>query len=192
MDFNRIFAGVIRAARLDASFYEEVERDTSYTQDALVVVLLASVVGAFGAFIRGLFSGHFLSAILLFILTAAVGVGAYFLWVWAAHLIGTRFFRGNGDFGMVQRALGFAFAPQLLYILSFISCLRGLVGLVAWVWSIVMAFIAIRQSMDLDNTNAALTVTISAVIVVVARQVVLAIFALMGLAGAMMSGAFLR
>ena len=35
MDFNRIFNGMIRAMRLDKTFFEEVEHDTSYNQDAL-------------------------------------------------------------------------------------------------------------------------------------------------------------
>jgi hypothetical protein len=192
MDFNRIVGGLIRAARLDVSFYEEVEKDTSYSQDALIVVILASLVGAFGKFLGALFTGHFVTAILLFIVTAAVGVGGYFLWVWIAHLIGTRLFKGNGDFGMVQRAFGFAYAPQFLNILSFIPCLGGLIGFVAWIWSIATGFVAIRQSMDLDNTNAALTVIISAVVVFVAVAVVMAIFAAMGLAGAALTGAFSR
>ena len=95
MDFNRIINGLIRAARLDVSFYEEVEKDPSYSQDAVVVVILASLVGAFGKLIGALFSGHFLTAILLFIVTAAVSVGGYFLWVWVAHYIGTRFFNAR-------------------------------------------------------------------------------------------------
>ena len=51
MDFNRIISGMIRAARLDVSFYEEVERDPSYAQDALIVVIIASVAGAIGSFL---------------------------------------------------------------------------------------------------------------------------------------------
>ena len=51
MDFNRIVNGMIRAMRLDKSFYEEVEHDPSYNQDALGVVILVSVVGAVGSFL---------------------------------------------------------------------------------------------------------------------------------------------
>ena len=31
IDFNRIVNGVIRAARLDRTFFKEIEKDTSYT-----------------------------------------------------------------------------------------------------------------------------------------------------------------
>ena len=48
VDFNRILNGMIRALRLDKSFYEEVENDVSYSQGAWVVVIFASLAGAIG------------------------------------------------------------------------------------------------------------------------------------------------
>jgi hypothetical protein len=38
VDFNRILAGILHAAKLDENFYEEAEADTSYGKDALRVV----------------------------------------------------------------------------------------------------------------------------------------------------------
>ena len=81
----------------------------------------------------------------------------------------------------MQRAFGFAYAPQILNILSFIPCVGGLISLVAWIWSVVAGFVAIRQSLDQDNTNAALTVIVSAVVVFVVIAVLSGIFAAMGL-----------
>ena len=189
MDFNRIINGVIRAARLDISFYEEVEHDPSYTQDALVVVILASVVGALGSFLRLLFTGHILTAITSFIFGAVIAVGGYYLWVYVAHFVGTQLFKAKADVGEVQRTLGFAYAPQLLNILSVIPCLGAIAGVVAWIWSIVTGIVAIRQSMELDNTNAILTAVISAVIVFIVVAVITGIFAAVGLMGAAVTGA---
>ena len=137
MDFNRIINGMIRAARLDKSFYEEVEHDTSYTQDALAVVILVSAIGAFGNFLGQLVAGNgILAAILGFIGGLLLAVVGYYLWVFIAQYIGTRFFKGTGDFGEVQRAFGFAYAPQVLNILSALPCGGWLIGIVAWLWSI--------------------------------------------------------
>ncbi len=94
-----------------------------------------------------------------------LAVLGYFVWVFVAHWVGTSFFKGTGDRGEVQRAFGFAYAPQILDILGFIPCVGGLVALVAWIWSIVCGFVAIRQSLDQDNTNAALTMIVSAIVV---------------------------
>jgi len=189
MDFNRIINGMIRAARLDVSFYEEVEQDTSYTQDALIVVILAAVAGALGALLGQLLQGHIGAAIGMFFLQGVLGVAGYYLWVFVAQLVGTKLFKGTGDFGEVQRAFGFAYAPQVLNVLSFIPCLNVIIGIVAWIWSIATGFVAIRQSLDQDNTNAALTVIVSAIIVfVVTFLISLFVGGLLGV-GAAITGA---
>lgn len=194
MDFNRIINGMIRAARFDKEFYEEVEKDMSYGQDALTVVILAALSGGIGSFLSGLVflrSGFFRSIGSL-IWGIIVAVLAYYVWVFVAQYVGTRFFKGTGDFGEVQRAFGFAYAPQVLNILSFIPCVGWLVGLVTWIWSIATGFVAIRQSLDQDDTNAALTMVVSFVVVLVLLIILGIIGGLFGFAGAALSGAFRR
>lgn len=190
MDFNRIVAGVIRAARLDKSFYNMVEHDTSYNQDALVVVIVSSLVGALGSFLSLLFNREIVAALLSFIFGALIAVGSYYLWAYVAQFVGTRFFHGTGDFGEVQRCLGFAYAPRLLNVLSVIPCLGAIAGLVAWIWSIVAGYVAIQEALDLDSTNALLTVVISAVIVFLIAAIITAIFGAIGIMGAAATGAF--
>jgi len=190
MDFNRILNGMIRAARLDKDFYEEVEHDTSYTQDALIVVVLVSLLGALGSFLGLLFTGHLGAAIGAFIYRAVIAVAGYYLWVFVAQYIGTRFFKGTGDFGEVQRAFGFAYAPQALNLLAAIPCVGWLISIVAWIWSIATGFIAIRQSLDQDDTNAALTVIISGVAVFLITLLIGIILIAVGFAGAALTGAF--
>ena len=191
MDFSRMINGMVRAIRLDKDFYEEVEHDTSYNQDALGVVILVSLVGAVGSFIGALIMGRsFFSAIGGMLVSIVLALVGYFLWVFIAHWVGTSFFKGTGDRGEVQRAFGFAYSPQILNILSFIPCVGGLISLVAWIWSVVAGFIAIRQSLDQENANAALTVIVAAVIVFIIVSVIGGIFAAMGLGVAALSGAF--
>jgi len=190
MDFNRILNGMIRAARLDKSFYEEVEHDTSYGQDALMVVILAALSGGVGSFLGGLIlrTGFLRSigSLIVGIITAVIG---YYVWVFVAQYVGTRFFKGQGDFGEVQRAFGFAYAPQVLNILSFIPCIGALVPLVTWLWSLVTGFVAIRQSLDQDDTNAALTMIVSFVVVLIVTVIIGLIAGALGLAGAAITGA---
>jgi hypothetical protein len=194
VDFNRIINGMIRAARLDKAFYEEVEHDTSYSQDALVVVILATVAGAFGSFLSALFNGHPGAAIWNLISGTVTGLISYYVWVFLIQFIGTRFFKGTGDFGEVQRALGFAWAPRVLNIVSFIPFLGGLIGFIAWIWSIATGFVATRQALDQDDTNAALTVIVAAVVALLIGLLIAAIFAAIaaaiGIVGAAVGGAF--
>lgn len=191
MDFNRIINGVIRAARLDRTFFNEVERDTSYTQDSLVVVIAVSVIGALGAFLSALTVGRgFLAAILSFVWAAVWGVIGFYLWVYLVTWVGTRFFKGQGDAGEVQRCLGFAYGPQLLGILQVIPCLGAIASFIGWIWSLVAGFVAIQEALDQDTTNAALTVVISGVIVIVVGLVLASILGVGAAIGGALTGAF--
>lgn len=190
MDFNRMINGIIRAIKLDATFYEEVEQDPSYNQDSLMVVLLASVLGGIGALISMAMAGQILGAILAFIVAVILTLIGFFLWVWVATFVGVRFFKGTGEFDNVKRAMGFAYAPQLLNIVSFIPCLGGIIGLIAWVLSVIAGVIAVRQSLNQDNTNAILTVVVSAVVVFIITAVIGGILAAVGIGGAAVMGAF--
>jgi len=168
---------MMRAARLDKNFYEEVEADTSYGQDALMVVILAALANGVGSFFGGLLSGSgLLGSLGSLVMGIIVGVVGYYIWVFVAQYVGTRFFKGTGDFGEVQRAFGFAYAPQVLNIFRFIPCLGAFVPLVTWLWSLATGFVAIRQSLDQDDTNAALTMLV-AFLVVLAFTVLLGIIA---------------
>jgi hypothetical protein len=190
MDFNRIINGMMRAIRLDKTFFEEVENDPSYNRDALGVVIIVAVIGSIGSFIGSLVTGRgFLAAIGGLIVSLVLAILGYYLWVFVAHWIGTQFFKGVGDRGEVQRALGFAYAPQALNILSFIPCLGGIIAFAAWIWSIVAAFIAIRQSLEQDDANAALTVIISGIAIMIIVGLIGAIFAGFGLGVAALTGA---
>jgi hypothetical protein len=188
MDFSRILNGMIRAARFDKDFYEEVEQDTSYGQDALIVVILAALAGGIGVFFGSILAGYSLFSSLLGLVGGIVRAAIiYFAWVFVAQYVGTRFFKGTGDFGEVQRAFGFAYAPQVLNILSFLSfvpvikCVAWVIPLLVMVWSIATGFVAIRQSLDQDDTNAAFTMIVSFIAVIVIWVIVSIPLRLLGL-----------
>jgi hypothetical protein len=56
------------------------------------------------------------------------------------------------------RVIGFAYAPQILGI---IPCCGWFVGLI---WSLAAVFVAVRQGLDVDNTNAFLTIIVGFVL----------------------------
>lgn len=192
MDFDRMINGIIRAIKLDATFYEEVEQDPSYDQESLGVVILASLIGGLGGLISVIMTGKILQAILAFIVIVILTLIGFFLWVWVATYIGTRFFKGTGQFDNLKRAMGFAYAPQLLNVLSFIPCLGPIIALIAWVVSVIAGVIAVRQSLNQDNTNAILTVVVSAIVVFIVLAIIGGILGLIGLGGAAITGALSR
>jgi len=165
MDFAVMINRVVRAARLDVDFYEEVEADTSLTQEALIVVVLVSIAGGIGSFLAGIFSGSIGSALLGLILSVVLGVISYYIWAYVTYFVGTELFEGTADVGELLRTLGYASGPRVLSILTFIPCLGPLAGLVGAIWALVAGVVAVRQALDFDTTKAILTVVIGWVIV---------------------------
>lgn len=177
MDFGVMINRMIRAAMLDVDFYEEVEADTSLTQEALMVVILVSIAAGIGAFLGGIIGGSIVGAIVGLILMVIIGVINYYIWAYVTHFVGTNLFHGTADVGELLRTLGYASAPRVLSILSFIPCVGWLVALAGAIWSLVTAVVAVRQALDFDDTvNAIITVVIGWVIILVIQFVLFAIF----------------
>ncbi len=171
MDFAAMINRVVRAAMLDVNLYEEVEADTSLTQEALLVVILVSLAGGIGSFLSGLFTGSIGAALLSLVLAVVMGVIGYYIWAYITYFVGTNLFNGTADVGELLRTLGYASGPRALSVFAFIPCLGALVGLVGAVWALVAGVIAVRQALDFDTTKAVLTVIVGWVIVFVITAV---------------------
>jgi hypothetical protein len=105
------------------------------------------------------------------------------------YFVGTRFFGGTATWGEVLRTLGFAQAPGVLLVLSFIPIVGGILALVVRIWILVSSFIAIRQALDIDNTKTAFTVIIGIVAFGLVYAVFLLVLGLIFVAGAAVGGA---
>jgi hypothetical protein len=179
---DTLFNRVIRAAMLDVEFFKQAETDTSLNQEALMVVILVSLIGSIGSFIGGLISGSFGSAVLALIVALVVGVVNYYIWAYVTYFVGTQLFDADVDAGEMLRVLGYASGPRVLSILSFIPCVGWLVSLVGGIWALVAGFIGSREALDLDTTKTLITVAIGWVIVTVIGIVILSILGVGGLA----------
>jgi hypothetical protein len=137
---------IVRAAKLDAHLYEEVEADTGATRQAMGVVLLASVAAGLGAG-RWNFGGM--------VVGAAVALVAWAVWAYLIYWIGTRLLpepQTRASHGELLRTLGFASAPGLLRVLGVVPALREIAFLVAGVWALVTTVVAVRQALDYRST----------------------------------------
>ncbi len=169
---NTMINRVIRAAMLDGELYKEVEADTSLNQEALIVVILASVAGSIGGLVLGIIGGNIGSALIGAVVAIVLGIVNYYIWSYVTYFVGTRMFNGIADPGELLRVLGYASGPRLLGILGFIPCLGGLASLIGAIWSLVAGFIGVREALDLDTTKTLFTVVIGWVIVFVISMVI--------------------
>ena len=136
---------VIRAAKLDASLYEEVEKDTQALPQAMGVVILSAVAAGIGLASRikvgmaGILFGAF------------AGLISWYIWALLTYLIGTKFLpepQTKADLGELLRTIGFSSSPGLIRVLGIIAGFERAVFSFAAAWMLVAMVIAVKCALD--------------------------------------------
>ena len=144
---------VIRAIKLDAQVYEEVEADQSALIQSMMVVVLSSMAGGFGFIFRFGLSGIFTG-----IMMTLVG---WFVWAYLIYLVGTKILpevQTQADPGQLLRTIGFASAPGLIRVLGIVPLLGNFIAIVSSIWILIAMIIATRQALDYKSTVRAIMV----------------------------------
>ena len=138
---------IVRAAKLDANLYEEVEADKGALRQAMGVVVLSSIAAGIGSFERAGVGGIITGTI-----AALIG---WYVWAYITYFVGTRFLpepQTQADHGELLRTIGFSSSPGLIRVLGVIPGLAGAVFFVASAWMLVAMVIAVRQALDYQST----------------------------------------
>jgi len=146
---------MVRASKLDARLYEEVEADKGAMGQATGVVVLSSVAAGIGSVGEGGLSG-----ILLGTVFALIG---WYVWAYLTYLIGTKVLpepETKADMGELLRTIGFSSSPGLIRVLGIIPGLAGIFFVGASVWMLVAMVIAVRQALDYKSTPRAIGVCV--------------------------------
>lgn len=138
---------IIRALRLDAGLYEEVEHDKGSMWQAIAVVVMVSVAAGIGSIgvlgIEGIIVGTLLDLI------------GWFLWAMLTYVIGAKLLpepQTESDLGELLRVIGFARAPGIFLVLMLITAASQIIALVITVWMFVAMVIGVRQALDYKST----------------------------------------
>src|SRR5262245_56471316 len=146
---------MIRAGKLEARLYEEVEADTSTRGQALGVVFLSSVAAGIGYVVQGGLAG--------LIMGTVVALLGWYVWASITYIIGAKLLpmpQTSTSYGALLRVQGFASAPGLLRVLGLVPGVTGVAFLVAAVWMLMAMVIAVRQALDYMSTVRALGVCV--------------------------------
>jgi hypothetical protein len=170
LDWNRMLARLTRIAKFDSTVWAEIEHDESANIEAAVVVVAAFLLSALGSGLGVGGIGGFFSTLLGGVLLN------WLLWSFVTMFVGTKLFGGEATFWEMARCLGYATAPSALGILAIIPCVGLLVGIAAWILSLVIGFFATREALDLPTDKTIITVIIGWVVVLVISMVVAGIF----------------
>jgi len=138
---------MIRAAKLDAALYEEVEADKGAMGQAMGVVILSSVAAGIGTI-----STTGLKGLIIGTIVALLG---WFIWAFLTYFIGTRLLpepQTKADYGELLRTIGFSSSPGVLRVLAIIPMLGAILNLIIGIWMLVAMIIAVRQALDYKST----------------------------------------
>lgn len=157
---------MIRAVRLDRTLFRQVADNPEFTNEAVIVAIIVSVVASLGALAGEnpflLFIGQLANQILL----------GWLLWALVAYFVGTNLFKGRSAPMEMIRTLAYAGVPRLLGVFAFIPCVGWIAALAGWVLSIIAGVIAIRESMEFDTTSAVVTALVGFILYIIASVVI--------------------
>jgi len=165
---------MIRAARLDVSLYEEVEKDVTATNQAVLVVVIASVCSGIGSAL-GNMSGGVDGVLVGLVVGAVTALVGWLIWSFITYFIGTRLFKGpqtEATYGQLLRCIGFSDSPLVLAILGFIPFLGGIISFVASIWALIAMIVAVRQALDFSTGRAVATCIVGFIVLIVVSAVV--------------------
>lgn len=158
----------IRAAKLDTNLYEDVAADKGAMTQAMMVVFIYSLSAAFGSFGKTGMVG-----INIGMITTLLG---WYIWAFFTYFIGTRLLpesQTSVDRKTVLRTMGFASAPGVIRLLGFFQGLGGVAVLIASVWMIAAAVIAVKKALNYTSTLRAVGICIFCWIISAVVQVLL-------------------
>ena len=157
---------MIGAAMLKADGFEEIEADRSALPQAILIVALVTICGIIGSVLSGIIGGEGQSAtgIVWAVLNGVLfGLLRWVLWVTVILFVGGTMLKVSEtqtDWAEMGRIVGFAYTPGLLVLFSFIPAVGWLIGLIAFIWTLVAVIVGIRHALDFQGTGRAVLVAV--------------------------------
>ena len=155
------FQRLKKAIFLDVAFYEEVEKDKKFNDQAMMTVVLVSVVQGF--MIAGLAPIALVQGILGSLIR-------FLIWAFFIAFVGTRILpepETESNTGELIRTLGFAYAPGLLVVFKIFPIISIFIDPVVTILQLAAMTIAVRQALDFNSTVRAVGVCIVAFILMI-------------------------
>ena len=159
---------IIGALTFRSGVYDDVEKDTSFTQTAWIIVIVASFLSALG-------SGGGLIAAIIGTIFAVIG---FYVFVWIINWVGREVFKAVVTVDELIRTLGLAAIWSAFGVLGLIPVLGGLIALLASLLGLAASLIATKAALDLEWVQTIVTVVIGFIV----EMVIVAIGSAVGLA----------
>jgi hypothetical protein len=150
---------IMRAIRLDPTLYREVADNPAYTQEAIIIAVVVTIISALYTLIFVGFT-TFLVEVLSGLLLG------WILWALVAYFVGQKFFKGRSAPMEMIRTLAYAGIPRIFFI---IPCFGWIIAVILIA---VAGVIAIRESMEFDTRSAIITAVVGLLVFIVASSLI--------------------
>ncbi len=187
---------IIGAFTFRKGVYAEVEKDTSFTTTAWILVAVVAFLSQLGS--------HASSNLVQWLLGAVGGtifaVIAFAVGALVINWVGRAVFNADVTFGELVRTLGLASVWQVVGVIGVVaifgeilSCLLAPVMFIAWILMMIAWFVATKEALDLEWVQTIVTVVIgwiAFIAISVVAAIVLGLFGLgVGVVGGLLGGA---
>jgi hypothetical protein len=159
---------MVKSARLDQDTFLDLKADSSATNQALIVLVLAGA--SFGVGFASLIGYRAAVPLLLGAAFGAIfSIVLGFVWLSLTFLVGTRIFHGTSDYWSLARPVFFATSPGLVFLIMLIpvSIVPDSARAVGVAWIAISTVFAIRAALGLDSQRSLLTFILVALIVLI-------------------------
>jgi hypothetical protein len=172
--------------------YAEVEKDTSFTSTAWIIVAVVSLLNQLGSQATGNPFKWLIGAIV----GAVFAVAGFAVAALIINWVGRALFKAEVSFEELVRTLGLAYVWRVIGVIGILaglsaglSCLLGPITIIAFVLMVVAWFVAAKEALDLDWVQTIITVILGWIALLVITFVGGAIMGLFGLGAAAFGGA---
>ena len=185
---------IIDAITFRKDVYADVERDTSFTSTAWMLVAVVAFLNQLGIRAYDTVSNRLFGSVIGMIVTLV----AFALGVWVISWVGRALFNADVTFDELVRTLGLAYIWNVVGLVGIIasfstalSCLLAPVQIAAALLGLIAWFIAAKEALDLDWVQTIVTVIIGWVVMALISIVVGgALIGALGLGAAVARGIF--
>jgi hypothetical protein len=183
---------IIGAFTFRKEVYAEVEKDTSFTTTAWILVVVVAFLNQLGANA----SGNLVRWLVGTVAGTIVAVVAFAVGALVINWVGRAVFNADVTFEELVRTLGLAYVWQVVGIIGVVTAISGALACVlapvlfiAWVLMMIAWFLATKEALDLEWVQTIVTVVIGWIVYIAISVVAGIVLGLLGLGAGAVGGA---
>ena len=191
---------IIGAFMFRREVYAEVERDTSFTTTAWILVAVVSFLSQLGSF-AGHVSGDLAGGLLNWIISTVVGtifaVIGFAVGAFVINAVGRALFNAEVTFEEMVRTTGLAYVWNIVGIIGLVAiisdalaCVLSPLGCIVPLLGLASMLIAVKEALDLDWGQTIITVIIGWIVQFIIGLATTLVLGLMGITAGAAMGLF--